>query len=120
MQQRTLEQRSHKQAVLTSIRTKRQATARARRYFSDYELRLKAKLQRKRTREEQVFKRAFEDGLELQRERVREMKKFAKERQEANAKQQQEKLEAMENLYPVLCCAKFVPVLFSDYTVLIP
>lgn len=104
MQQRTLEQRSHKQAILTSIHTKRQANARAKRYFNEYELRLKAKLQRKRTREEQIFKRAFEDALELQRERVRDMRRFAKQRQEANAKQQHEKLEAMENLYPVLHC----------------
>ena len=37
-----------------AIQARRQATARTRRYYNDYELRLKAKLQRRKTREEQV------------------------------------------------------------------
>ena len=36
------------------LQARRQATARARRYFRDYELNLKSKLQKKRTNEEQV------------------------------------------------------------------
>ena len=81
----------------SGIRAKRQAAARARRYFIDYELSLKAKLQRRRTREEQIFRRTFEEGLELQRERIRELKKYAKEKQEEHAKRHQDQLESMEN-----------------------
>lgn len=81
----------------SSIHAKRQATARARRYYHDYELRLKAKLQHRRTREEQIFKRTFEEGLELQRERIRELKRYARERQEEHAKKHQDQLESMEN-----------------------
>lgn len=84
-------------AVKSSIRAKRQAAARAKRYYHDYELQLKAKLQRRRTREEQIFKRTFEEGLELQRERIRELKRYAKERQEQHAKIHQDQLDSMEN-----------------------
>jgi len=48
------EQRHQQQAVKASILTKRRAAARARQYYNEYELRLKAKLQKRRTREEQV------------------------------------------------------------------
>ena len=81
----------------SSIRAKRQAAARVKRYYRDYDLQLKAKLQRRRTREEQIFKRTFEEGLELQRERIRELKKYAKERQEVHAKIHKDQLESMEN-----------------------
>ena len=83
--------------MTSNIRAKRQATARAKRYYRDYELQLKAKLQRRRTREEQIFKRTFEEGLDLQRERIRELKRYAKERQEEHAKIHQDQLESMEN-----------------------
>ena len=83
-----------------TVRSKRQASAQARRYFNDYELRLRTKLQRERTREEQLFRRVFEEALELQRERVRELRRFAKEKQQEHTKRHEEQLESMENLYP--------------------
>lgn len=52
--QQRLELRREQQAVKANIRARRQAAARARKYFSEYELRLKSKLQKRRTREEQV------------------------------------------------------------------
>ena len=45
----------------------------------------------------QIFRRAFEDGLELQRERVRELQRFAREKQRRVAKQHHEELESLEN-----------------------
>jgi centrosomal protein CEP95 len=48
------EARVQQRAVKTELQARRQATARARRYFRDYELNLKSKLQKKRTNEEQV------------------------------------------------------------------
>ena len=81
----------------SNIHAKRQAAARARRYFNDYELQLKAKLQRRRTREEMIFRRTFEEGLELQRERIRELKRYTKEKQEEHARRHQDQLESMEN-----------------------
>ena len=82
----------------TQLRSKRQATARARRYFRDYELDLKKKLQRKRTREEVVFRRVFEDGLALVREREREVRSLERERMEGQRERLQRELEAMEQV----------------------
>lgn len=84
-------------ALKSNVHARRQAAARARRYYHDYELRMKAKLQRRRTREEQIFKRTFEEGLELQRERIRELKRYTKEKREEHAKKHQDQLESMEN-----------------------
>eukprot|EP00731_Ephydatia_muelleri_P038742 Em0888g2a len=79
--QRQRELKQEQQAVRSSVHNQRLAAARARRYYSEYELRLKAKLQKRRTKEEQVFRQAFEEVLELQKERVREVKKYAREKQ---------------------------------------
>ena len=48
------EQHYQEQAVKAGLLAKRQASARARRYYNEYELQLKAKLQKRRIREEQV------------------------------------------------------------------
>lgn len=48
------EQHYQQQAVKAGLLAKRQASARARRYYNEYELQLKAKLQKRRIREEQV------------------------------------------------------------------
>lgn len=52
--QRQRELKQEQQAVRSSLHNQRLAAARARRYYSEYELRLKAKLQKRRTKEEQV------------------------------------------------------------------
>lgn len=48
------EVRAQQCVIKSQLAAKRQAAARARRYFNDYELKLKSKLQKKRTNEEQV------------------------------------------------------------------
>jgi hypothetical protein len=93
------ETRAQQRAVRAKLEAKRQATARARRYFRDYELELKAKLQKKRTNEELVFRRAFEDGLVLLKEREREVRKMAKEKKEQQTERLRRDLEAMEQYY---------------------
>lgn len=85
---------------MSSVHNHRLNTARAKRYYRDYELRLRTKLQQQKTREEQLFKQAFENGLEMQRERVREMRRHVKEQEETLSKEHSDRLDAMENLYP--------------------
>ena len=82
----------------SKLEAKRQVTARARRYFRDYELQLKAKLQKRRTNEELVFRRAFEDGLALLKEREREVRRLDKEKKEAQKERLRRDLEAMEQV----------------------
>ncbi len=45
----------------------------------------------------QIFRQAFEEGLELQRERVRELRRYAKEKKQSLAREQQDHLESLEN-----------------------
>jgi len=45
----------------------------------------------------QVFKRLFNDGLDIQKERIRELHKYAKEQREERTRRQQQELEALEN-----------------------
>ncbi|XP_064406267.1 uncharacterized protein LOC135351237 [Halichondria panicea] len=97
--QRLSEARSQRHAVVGNVAKRRQNTARAKRYFSDYELELRAKLQRQRTREEQIFKRAFDGGLAQQRERVRELRRVTREQEKAASKQHRDTLDNMENFY---------------------
>ena len=44
-----------------------------------------------------VFKNLFQDGLEIQKERVRELRTYAKEQREMRAVKQQNELESLEN-----------------------
>ncbi|KAL5473875.1 hypothetical protein EMCRGX_G028439 [Ephydatia muelleri] len=97
--QRQRELKQEQQAVRSSVHNQRLAAARARRYYSEYELRLKAKLQKRRTKEEQVFRQAFEEVLELQKERVREVKKYAREKQKEKTQSCNQQMEALENFY---------------------
>jgi len=45
----------------------------------------------------QVFKQLFHDGLDIQKERIRELRKYAQEQRQQRARRQQEELEALEN-----------------------
>lgn len=51
----------------------------------------------------QVFRQAFEELLELQKERVREVKKYAREKQKEKTRSCNQQMEALENLY-LSCC----------------
>ncbi|XP_028395507.1 uncharacterized protein LOC114519557 [Dendronephthya gigantea] len=100
--ERMREQKQRKEqerAIRSRLREKRHATARARRYYEDYQLRMRARMLKRRTKEEQVFKNLFEDGLEIQKQRVRELRSYAKEQRELRALKQQNELESIENYY---------------------
>ena len=44
-----------------------------------------------------MFRKALEEGLELQRNRIRELQQFAKEKRSEEVKKHTEQLESMEN-----------------------
>ncbi|XP_076871999.1 LOW QUALITY PROTEIN: centrosomal protein of 95 kDa-like [Brachyhypopomus gauderio] len=89
-QQRSLQGRQREQ---------RQQVARARRYHSDYHVQLRARLLRARTREERMFQQVFEEGLELQKARLREERAYAKEQRQERQQRHKDEMEAMENYY---------------------
>ena len=45
----------------------------------------------------QLFKKLFKQGLDIQKERVRELMKYTADKREERTKKQQEELQALEN-----------------------
>ncbi|OCT63172.1 hypothetical protein XELAEV_18044270mg [Xenopus laevis] len=81
------------------MKENRQQAARAKRYYEDYHVQLRAKLMRARTREERLFKKLFEEGLELQKERLQEIRTYTREQREEQRKRHKDELDSMENYY---------------------
>ncbi|XP_060774928.1 centrosomal protein of 95 kDa-like [Neoarius graeffei] len=81
------------------LREQRQQVARARKYHSDYHVQLRARLLRARTREERMLRQVFEEGLELQKARLREQRTYAKEQRQERSRKRKDEIEAMENYY---------------------
>ncbi|KAL7989620.1 hypothetical protein Chor_012286 [Crotalus horridus] len=81
------------------MRERRQQIARAKKYYQDYRIQLRAKMMRTRTREERIFKQLFEEGLEIQKQRFLELRSYAKEKRAEQKRQYQDELQSMENYY---------------------
>ncbi|XP_058903012.1 centrosomal protein of 95 kDa isoform X1 [Kogia breviceps] len=90
----------HRQKLTQSkIKQNRQQTVRARKYYDDYRVQLHSKMMRMRTREEMIFKKLFEEGLQIQKQRLRDLRNYAKEKREEQKRQHQNELDSMENYY---------------------
>ncbi|NWR70072.1 CEP95 protein, partial [Centropus unirufus] len=81
------------------VREKHQQMARARKYYEDYRVQLRAKMMRARTREERIFKNLFEEGLEIQKQRLKDLRAYAQEKRAERRREHQNELESMENYY---------------------
>ncbi|XP_041076037.1 centrosomal protein of 95 kDa-like [Polyodon spathula] len=81
----------------------RQQVARVKKYYNDYHVQLRTRMLRSRTREERMraftrdFTNLFEEGLAIQKKRVRELRSYARDQREEHKKKHQEELESMEN-----------------------
>lgn len=92
--------RIHRQKLTQSkIKENRQQIVRARKYYDDYRVQLRAKMMRMRTREEMIFKKLFEEGLQIQKQRLRDLRNYAKEKRDEEKRQHQNELDSMENYY---------------------
>ncbi|KAG8505099.1 Centrosomal protein of 95 kDa, partial [Galemys pyrenaicus] len=92
--------RIHRQKLTQSkIKENRQQIIRARKYYDEYRVQLRAKMMRMRTREEMIFKKLFEEGLQIQKQRLRDLRNYAKEKRDEQKRQHQNELESMENYY---------------------
>ncbi|KAJ8363560.1 hypothetical protein SKAU_G00123910 [Synaphobranchus kaupii] len=81
------------------LKEQRRQIARAKKYYSDYHVQMRARMMRARTREERMFKQIFEEGLELQKTRFREERVYAKEVRQEHQRKHRDELESMENYY---------------------
>ncbi|KAK2493073.1 hypothetical protein MC885_002926 [Smutsia gigantea] len=92
--------RIHRQKLTQSkIKENRQQVVRAQKYYNDYRVQLRAKMMRLRTREEMIFKKLFEEGLQIQKQRLRDLRNYAKEKRDEQKRQHQNELDSMENYY---------------------
>nr|XP_006199382.2 centrosomal protein of 95 kDa isoform X1 [Vicugna pacos] len=92
--------RIHRQKLTQSkIKENRQQIVRARKYYDDYRVQLRSKMMRMRTREEMIFKKLFEEGLQIQKQRLRDLRNYAKEKRDEQKRQHQNELDSMENYY---------------------
>ncbi|NXJ66011.1 CEP95 protein, partial [Rostratula benghalensis] len=83
----------------SKVREKRQQIARARKYYEDYRVQLRAKMMRARTQEERIFKNLFEEGLDIQKQRLKDLRAYAQEKRAEQRREHQNELESMENYY---------------------
>ncbi|NXW77672.1 CEP95 protein, partial [Hirundo rustica] len=95
-----IKQRAYRQKwAQNKVTEKRQQVARARKYYEDYRAQLRAKLLRARTREEKILKNLFEEGLEIQKQRLRDLRVYAQEKRDEQRREHQIELESLENYY---------------------
>nr|XP_056707857.1 centrosomal protein of 95 kDa [Euleptes europaea] len=93
-------QRIHYQkCAQNKMRERHQQIVRAKKYYQDYRVQLRAKMMRARTREERIFKNLFEEGLDIQKQRLHELREYAKDKRAEQVRQHQAELESMENYY---------------------
>ncbi|XP_051240026.1 centrosomal protein of 95 kDa isoform X2 [Dicentrarchus labrax] len=81
------------------LREQRQQVARAKKYHNDYHVQHRARLMRARTKEERMFRQLFEEGLELQKVRLREQRACAREQRLEHQRRHQDQIKSMENYY---------------------
>ncbi|XP_042287428.1 centrosomal protein of 95 kDa-like [Thunnus maccoyii] len=81
------------------LREQRQQTARAKKYHNDYHVQHRARLMRARTKEERMFRQLFEEGLELQKVRLREQRAYAREQRLEHQRRHQDQIKSLENYY---------------------
>ncbi|NXO11113.1 CEP95 protein, partial [Oriolus oriolus] len=95
-----IKQRVYRQRwAQNKVTERRQQVARARKYYEDYRVQLRAKMMRERTREAKIFKNLFEEGLEIQKQRLRDLRVYAQEKRDEQRRQHQNELESLENYY---------------------
>ena len=86
-------------ALKYKAREQRFQNVKVKNYFEEFRLQQRAKMLKKVTKEEVLFKQLFNESLKIQKERVREMKKYAKEQRDIKTKQQMNQIESIENFY---------------------
>ncbi|XP_072042870.1 uncharacterized protein [Amphiura filiformis] len=97
---RDIKERQATERTMTSkAREQKQVTARARRYYDEFRLRAQSRMMKRRNREEQIFKKLFDDGLAIQKSRIREMRQYAREKREQISARQQDEIDSLENYY---------------------
>ncbi|XP_076810131.1 centrosomal protein of 95 kDa-like [Clavelina lepadiformis] len=90
---------SNKREAQRNMKDRRQQSARVRRYYRDYQLQMRSRMLKRRTREEKLFKNLFEEGLSIQRSRLNDLRCYARDKRNEQQRRQRDEIESMENYY---------------------
>nr|CAB3230078.1 centrosomal protein of 95 kDa-like [Phallusia mammillata] len=93
------ERQAGRREAQRSVKDRRQQSARVRRYYRDYQLQMRARMLKRRTKEEKLFRNLFEEGLDIQRSRLRELRKYARDKREIQQTRQRNEIASLENYY---------------------
>ncbi|XP_067942983.1 apical junction molecule-like [Watersipora subatra] len=99
---RIKDMREKENAEIESKRKERDVrvqSARVKKYYDEYSTRMKASMLKNKTKEEQLFKRLFAEGLRVQKERMQVLRVYAREQREKRAQKQAVDVESLENFY---------------------
>lgn len=98
-----LQDSKRKQLLENSMKAKmredRFRSAKVKRYMDEFRLQQRARMLKQSTSEELIFKRLFNESIKLQKERMLELKKYAKEKNDIYMKKQLNQIESIENMY---------------------
>jgi hypothetical protein len=86
-------------AMKSKQREQRFQNAKTKRYYQEMCLKKKARLLKQATCEELIFKNLFNEISKLQKERILELKSYAKEKFEENNENELNKVKSIENFY---------------------
>ncbi|KAI8741992.1 centrosomal protein of 95 kDa [Biomphalaria glabrata] len=93
------EQKLQQIKVKNKMHEKRMQSARARRYYNEYQVRARSKQLKKRTKEEMVFRDLFKTALNIQKERLKDIRHYANDCRKRQEIQRQNEIESLENFY---------------------
>ncbi|XP_005106126.1 centrosomal protein of 95 kDa [Aplysia californica] len=78
---------------------KRMQSARARKYYNEYQVRARGKQLKRRTKEEMVFRELFKEALDIQKERIKDIRQYASDQRKRQESRRQNEIDSMENFY---------------------
>ncbi|GAB1597840.1 centrosomal protein of 95 kDa-like [Argonauta hians] len=85
--------------VKNRLHERRIISARARRYYDDFSVRMRSRMMKRNTKEEMLFKSMFKESLRTQKDRVLELQKYVDELSKQKAHALQNDIASIENYY---------------------
>ncbi|CAL1540509.1 unnamed protein product [Lymnaea stagnalis] len=93
------QQKQQQIRVRNKVNEKRIQSARARCYYNEYQVRARAKQLKRRTKEEMVFRELFKDALNIQKERIQDIRRYANDLRKRQEMTRQNQIDSIENFY---------------------
>lgn len=93
------EQKQQQITTRNKMHEKRIQSARARRYYNEYQVRARSKQLKRRTKEEMVFRDLFKEALNIQKERIKDVRQYASDQRKRQESRRQDEIDSLENFY---------------------